>query len=123
MTQDVVTQDSVTLFHNPRCSTSRQVLDLIRERGIEPRVVDYVRTGWTEEELRALLAEMGARPRDILRVKGGLAEEMGLTDPEATDEAILGAMIADPVLVERPIVRGPGGTVLARPKERFAQAL
>jgi len=113
----------VTVFHNPKCSTSRQVVEMIRDRGVEPRIVDYLKVGWTEAQLRELLSEMGALPRDILRIKGGLAQEMGLTDPEATDEAILGAMIADPVLVERPIVRGPSGTVLARPKERVLEAL
>ena len=118
-----MTQADVTVFHNPRCSTSRQVVEMIRERGVEPRIVEYLKTGWTEARLKALLAEMGARPRDILRTKEGLAVEMGLTGPDATDEAILGAMIADPVLVERPIVRGPNGTVLARPKERALEVL
>lgn len=113
----------VTIFHNPKCSTSRQVLEMIRGRDGEPEVVDYLKSGWTRSQLEALLAAMGARPRDILRTKGGLAEEMGLTDPEATDAAILGAMVADPVLVERPIVRGPKGVVLARPKERAFEVL
>lgn len=113
----------VTIFHNPKCSTSRQVLEMIRECGVEPTVVDYLKTGWTEAQLSGLLSAMGAKPRDILRIKGGLAEEMGLTDPDATDEAILGAMIADPVLVERPIVQGPRGAVLARPKERVFEVL
>lgn len=118
-----MTQADVTVFHNPMCSTSRRVVEMIRERGVEPRIVEYLEAGWTVADLEALLAEMGARPRDILRVREGLAEEMGLTDAEATDAAILGAMAADPVLVERPIVRGPKGTVLARPGERALEVL
>ena len=118
-----MTQPSVTIFHNPRCSTSRDVLQMIRETGVEPEVVEYLKAGWTEAQLEALLAEAGLAPRDILRTKEGLAEEMGLTSPEATDEALLGAMVADPILVERPIVRGPRGTVLARPKEKVLDVL
>ena len=118
-----MTQASVTIFHNPRCSTSRDVLQMIRETGVEPEVVEYLKAGWTKTQLEALLAEAGLTPRDILRTHEGLAAEMGLTSPDATDEAILGAMIADPILVNRPIVRGPKGTVLARPKERVFEVL
>ena len=118
-----MTQPSVTIFHNPNCSTSRAVLQMIRDTGVEPRVIEYLQAGWTKAQLETLLREAGMTPRDILRRRDGLAEEMGLTSPDATGQALLGAMVADPILVERPIVRGPRGTVLARPKERVLEVL
>lgn len=108
----------ITLFHNPRCSTSRNALATIREAGCEPTVVEYFSAGWRREQLSDLLARMGARPRDILRTKEPLAAELGLTDPGASDDAILDAMVAHPVLVERPILATPKGVALCRPVER-----
>lgn len=113
--------DGYTIFHNPRCGTSRQVLAMIQEAGHEPQVVEYMKTGWTQPQLRALLKAMGASPRDILRRKERLAGELGLAD--AVDGQILDAMVQHPVLVERPIVITPRGAVLARPKERVAPLL
>jgi arsenate reductase len=112
----------ITVFHNPACGTSRNVLAAVRAAGHEPTVVEYLKTGWTKPQLKKLLAAMGARPRDILRVRGTSAAERGLTEPSATDEAILDAMAADPILVERPIVTTPKGTRLCRPLEQV-QAL
>jgi arsenate reductase len=109
----------VTLFHNPACSTSRKALEAIRTSGHEPKVVEYLKTGWTIPQLKSLLQGMKARPRDILRVRGTPAEELGLTDPAVSDEALLAAMAEHPVLVERPIVITPKGTVLARPVEKL----
>lgn len=110
-----------TIYHNPDCGTSRKALAALREAGHEPHVVEYKKLGWTREQLQALFAEMGVRPRDLLRVRGTPAEELGLTNG-AGDDAILNAMTVHPVLVERPIVVGPKGTALCRPFDRL-QAL
>ena len=107
----------VTVFHNPACGTSRNVVAAVKEAGYEPKVVEYLKTGWTKDQLKDLLAQMQASPRDILRTKGAPAEELGLTEPAATDEAILDAMVAHPILVNRPIVVTPKGAALARPSE------
>ena len=107
----------VTVFHNPACGTSRNVVAAVKEAGYEPKVVEYLKTGWTKDQRKDLLAQMQASPRDILRTKGAPAEELGLTEPAATDEAILDAMVAHPILVNRPIVVTPKGAALARPSE------
>lgn len=114
---------TVTIFHNPKCGTSRNALEAIREAGIEPVVVEYLKDGWTRPRLEGLLAKMKATPRDVLRVRGTPAEELGLTDPATTDDAILDAMVAHPILVERPIVEAPKGAVMARPFERVREVL
>ncbi len=113
----------VTIFHNPACGTSRNTLAAIRDRGIEPTVVEYLKAGWTREQLTGLLARMGVGPREVLRVRGTPAEELGLLDPKVSDDHILGAMIAHPILVERPIVETPKGVRLCRPAERVADLL
>ena len=107
----------VVIYHNPNCGTSRNTLALLREKGIEPDVVEYVKAGWTREQLQDLLGRMGASAHDILRVRGTRAEELGLTDPSASDEALIAAMILDPILVNRPIVSTPKGAALCRPAE------
>jgi len=116
-------QESVTLFHNPRCSTSRKALQLLRDAGHEPGVVEYLETGWTRDQLEGLLARLKARPADILRRKEPLARELGLTAGNASDHAILDAMVANPILVERPIaVRGQRARV-GRPPEAVLDLL
>ena len=107
----------VTIFHNPNCGTSRNTLALLRENGVEPQVVDYLKAGWTKPQLEDLLKQLGKSPREVLRVRGTQAHELGLTDPHASDAAILAAMILDPVLVERPIVITPKGAALCRPAD------
>ena len=107
----------VTVFHNPACGTSRNVVAAVKEAGHEPRVIEYLKAGWTKAQLKDLLDQMGARPRDILRTRGTPAEELGLTDPAASDDDILNAMVENPILVERPIVVTPRGTALCRPSE------
>lgn len=107
----------VAIYHNPACGTSRNTLALLREKGIEPTVVEYLKAGWTREQLQDLLKRMGARAHDILRVRGTNAEELGLTDPGVSDEAIIAAMIIEPILVNRPIVVTPKGAALCRPAE------
>ncbi|HEY2177449.1 MAG TPA: arsenate reductase (glutaredoxin) [Caulobacteraceae bacterium] len=109
----------VTIFHNPACGTSRNALAAIRAAGHSPKVVEYLKAGWTVPQLKGLLAAMKARPRDILRVRGTPAEDLGLTDPAVSDDAILAAMVEQPILVERPIVVTPKTTVLARPIEKL----
>lgn len=112
-----------TIYHNPDCGTSRKVLAALREAGHVPEVVEYKRTGWTRDHLQDLFAKMGVRPRDALRVRGTPAEELGLTAPDASDDAILDAMIEHPILVERPIVSGPAGARLCRPAETVSDLL
>lgn len=107
----------VTIYHNPACGTSRNTLALLREKGVEPTVVEYLKVGWTREQLQDLLARMGCGAHDILRVRGTNAEALGLTDPNASDEALIAAMIIEPVLVNRPIVVTPKGAALCRPAE------
>lgn len=118
---------TVTIFHNPNCGTSRNVLQMIRDTGIEPEVVEYLKTGWTLEGLNTLFAAAGLTPRQAMRTKGetaqGLIEALGLRDEAVADATVLAAMIEHPVLVERPFVRTPKGTVLARPKERVLDVL
>jgi len=113
----------VTIYHNPSCSTSRNTLALLREKGVEPQVVEYLKVGWTKPQLEALFQRMGVRAHDALRVRGTQAHELGLTDPAASDEAVIAAMIIDPVLVERPIVVTSKGAVLCRPVERVLEVL
>jgi arsenate reductase (glutaredoxin) len=108
---------SVIIYHNPSCGTSRNVLAAIRASGREPKVVEYLKTGWTKPQLKDLLKAMGKSARDILRVRGTSAEARGLTSLTASDEAIIEAMIAEPILVERPIVVTPKGTGLCRPAD------
>ncbi len=113
----------VVIHHNPNCGTSRNTLELIRQSGRDPVVHDYVKTGWTRPQLQALTAAMGKTPRDILRVRGTPAEQLGLLDPGVSDETILEAMVEHPILVERPIVETPKGVRLCRPAEAVRDLL
>jgi arsenate reductase len=113
----------VTIYHNPDCGTSRNTLAMIEAAGYVPSVIDYRRTGWTRGLLDELLAAMLARPRDLLREKGTPAAELGLLDPSASDETLLDAMVAHPILVNRPIVVTPRGTKLCRPSEAVLELL
>ena len=107
----------VTIYHNPGCGTSRATLALLRENGVEPTVVEYLKVGWSKPQLEALLTRMGKSAHEILRVRGTEAHELGLTDPNASDAALVAAMILDPSLVERPIVATPKGAALCRPAD------
>lgn len=108
---------SVTIYHNPACGTSRNTLALLREKGLEPTVVEYLKAGWTKAQLTDLLARMEVGAHDILRVRGTNAEALGLTDPNTSDEAVIAAMIIEPILVNRPIVVTSKGAALCRPAE------
>lgn len=107
----------VVIFHNPDCGTSRNVVRIVEAAGYTPVIVEYLKTGWTKPQLLALFAAAGVKPRDALRVKKSPAAELGLTDPSVDDEDIIEAMIAHPILVERPIVVTTKGTALCRPSE------
>jgi arsenate reductase len=107
----------VTIYHNPNCGTSRNTLALLREKGIEPTVVEYLNVGWTKPLLQDLLKRIGKSAHEVLRVRGTQAHELGLTDPAASEEALIAAMILDPILVERPIVVTPKGAALCRPAD------
>ena len=107
----------IVVHHNPGCGTSRNVVDMIESAGYAPTVVEYLQTGWTLPQLQALLAAMGAHPRDVLREKGTPAAELGLLSEGVPDAEVLAAMVAHPVLVNRPIVATPRGVKLCRPSE------
>jgi arsenate reductase len=107
----------ITVFHNPACGTSRNVLALIRHAGFEPRVVEYLKTPPGREEIRALAAATGQPLRALLRQKGTPFDELGLADPSLGDDALLDAIAQHPVLLNRPIVVTPLGTALCRPSE------
>jgi arsenate reductase len=116
-------KDEVTIYHNPRCSKSRQTLELLRERGIEPRVVEYLKTPPDAAELRRLLGLMGKRPRDILRKKE--AAEAGIDWERLSDDELISRMVASPAAIERPIVVAKGGkaAALGRPPEAVLSIL
>jgi len=107
----------VTIYHHPWCGPPRNTLALLREKGVEPTVVEYVKAGWTREQLQDLLKRMELGAHDILRVRGTNAEALGLTDPGVSDDAVIAAMIIEPILVNRPIVVTPKGAALCRPAE------
>ena len=109
--------DGVTILHNPRCGTSRNTLALIRNAGIEPEVVLYLETPPTRDRLQQLIADSGLSVREVMRSKEPLCAELGLTDPQRGDEELIDAMLAHPVLINRPIVVSPMGTRLCRPSE------
>lgn len=113
----------VVIHHNPDCGTSRNVLALIRATGIEPVVVAYLETGWTRGQLQALFAAAGLSPREALRTSRSPAAELGLLDPGVDDARLLDAMVAHPILVNRPIVATPRGVALCRPSEKVLDLL
>jgi arsenate reductase (glutaredoxin) len=106
-----------TIYHNPGCGTSRNVLALIRDAGIEPVVIQYLKTPPTRERLIALIGDMGIETRAVLRQKGTPYGELGLDDPKWTDDELIGFMMEHPILINRPIVVTPLGTRLCRPSE------
>jgi len=109
------------IWHNPKCSTSRTVLGRLRERGVEPDVVEYLKTPPDAGAIRAVLAEAGLPARDLVRRKEPLYRELGLAD--ASEAALIAAMAAHPILIERPVVRAPAGTRLCRPAERLDEII
>jgi arsenate reductase (glutaredoxin) len=108
---------TVTIYHNPRCSKSRETLELIRSKGIEPEVVLYLETPPDYETLDHLLSVMGRQPREAMRTKEAPYRELGLSDPGTTREALIEAMVNHPVLIERPIVVNGDKAAMGRPPE------
>lgn len=108
---------SVTIYHNPRCSKSRQTLDLLRDKGIEPKVIEYLKTPPSAAELKDILAKLGMEPRELMRRKEAPYAEKNLGDGGLSTDALVQAMVEDPILIERPIVLANGKAALGRPPE------
>ena len=114
---------SVTIYHNPDCGTSRNTLAMIRQSGVEPEVIEYLKQPTSREKLVELIARMGIRPRDLLRQKGAPYDALGLADPKWTNDDLIDFMIAHPILINRPIVVTPKGVKLCRPSEEVLSIL
>ena len=114
---------NITIYHNPTCGTSRNVLALIRNSGEEPNVIEYLKTPPDRETLQRLITDMGAPMRAVLREKGTPYAELGLDDPKWSDEQLIGFMLQHPILINRPIVVTPLGTRLCRPSEAVLDIL
>lgn len=114
---------SITIYHNPACGTSRNVLGLIRNSGETPTIIEYLKTPPDAETLRSLLADMGISARELLRQKGTPYDDLGLSDPKWTDDQLIGFMLDHPILINRPIVVTPLGTRLCRPSEAVLDIL
>ncbi|UYB53297.1 arsenate reductase (glutaredoxin) [Xanthomonas sp. AM6] len=114
---------TITIYHNPACGTSRNVLGLIRNSGVEPTVVEYLKTPPDRATLQALVAAMGIPLREVIRQKGTPYADLGLDDPALDDDALLDAMLQHPILINRPIVVTPLGTRLCRPSETVLEIL
>ncbi len=108
---------TITIYHNPKCGTSRNTLAMIRNSGVEPTVIEYLKTPPTREQLLALIAASGLSVREVLRSKEAICAELGLNDLTRSDEELVDAMLAHPVLINRPLVVTPLGTRLCRPSE------
>jgi arsenate reductase (glutaredoxin) len=115
--------DLATIWHNPRCGTSRNTLELMREAGLEPEVIEYLKTPPSAAELAALARDLPGGARDLLRAKEALADELGLNDPAASDQSIIDAVAGHPLLLNRPIVRTDKGVRACRPSETVKHIL
>ena len=114
---------NVTIYHNPMCGTSRKTLDILRENGDEPRVVEYLKTPPSRDALKRLYERAGISPRDGLRAKEPIAAELGLTRPDVSDDEILDAMVEHPILINRPLVETDKGVRLCRPQDTVREIL
>jgi arsenate reductase len=112
-----------TIYHNPMCGTSRKTLEILRDSGADVWIHEYLKTPPTRDELKRLYGRAGISPREGLRAKESLAEELGLTRPEVTDDEILDAMVTHPILINRPIVETPKGVRLCRPQDKVREIL
>jgi len=108
---------SIAIYHNPNCQTSRNTLAMLKQTGEPVHVIDYLQTGWTKPQLLGLFAAAGLTPREALRVTNSPAENLGLTQADVSDDTLLEAMVAHPILVNRPIVCTSKGVRLCRPSE------
>jgi len=112
-----------TIYHNPMCGTSRKTLEILRDSGCDIWINEYLKSPPSRDELKRLYARAGISPREGLRSKETLAEELGLSRPDVTDDEVLDAMIAHPILIERPLVETPNGVRLCRPQEVVREIL
>jgi arsenate reductase (glutaredoxin) len=112
-----------TIYHNPNCGTSRKVLGMLRDAGMELTVIEYLKTPPSRAELLSLLERMGRTPRQILRRKGTPYDELGLDDVSKSDDSLIDAILAHPILMERPVVVTPRGVRLCRPAEEVASLI
>jgi arsenate reductase len=108
---------TVTIYHNPRCTKSRQTLELLRGRGIEPEIIEYLATPPSKSKLKEILKLLGKEPRELMRRKEAAYKDAGLDDPALTKDALVAAMVESPILIERPIVLANGKAALGRPPE------
>jgi arsenate reductase len=113
----------VTIYHNPRCSKSRQTLQLLRDRGVEPEVVEYLQTPPNEKTLKEILDQLGLEPRDLMRRKEAVYKELDLDNPALSRAALIKAMVANPILIERPIVCTKDKSALGRPPEEVLKII
>lgn len=111
------------IFHNPRCSKSRQTLELLKEQGVEPEIILYLETPPDESELDAILHKLACEPRDLMRTKEKEYTELGLNSPDLSREQLIAAMVAHPRLIERPIVLANGKAAVGRPPENVLSIL
>lgn len=112
---------SVTIYHNPRCSKSRQTLALLKDKGIEPEIVEYLKAPPSAAELKTILGQLGMAPRELMRKGEAAYKERGLGDAAKSDGELIAAMVADPILIERPIVLSRGKARLGRPPEQVLE--
>ena len=113
----------ITIYHNPKCGTSRGVIELVEAAGHEPEIVEYLKAGWTKAQLKKLFADAGLTAREALRANAPEAEALGLLDEKVSAAKIIDAMVAHPILVNRPFVVTPKGVKLCRPKESVLDLL
>jgi arsenate reductase len=113
----------IVIHHNPDCGTSRNVIEIVRKSGYQPTIIEYLSTGWTRPQLLALFAAAGLTPRAALRESKSPAADLGLLDPQTSDEELLEAMLEHPILVNRPLVATPKGVRLCRPSETVLDLL
>ncbi len=113
----------VTIYHNPRCSKSRQTLALLQDRNIDPEIIEYLKTPPSKAELKKILAMLNLKPRDLMRIKEQAYKDNNLADPSLSDDALISAMVENPVLIERPVVVTNGKAAVGRPPEAVLEIL
>ena len=113
----------VTIYHNPRCSKSRQTLQLLEARGLEPKIVEYLKEPPSAAELKAILKKLGMKPRDLLRQGEARYAELGLAERALSDDALIKLMVENPILIERPIVVSGNKAAVGRPPEKVLEIL
>ena len=113
----------ITIYHNPKCSKSRQTLELLKENGVTPTIIEYLKTPPTADTLKAILDQLGMAPRDLMRKKEAVYAELELDDPSLSDDDLIDFMVLHPILIERPIVLANGKAALGRPPEQVLDIL